>query len=235
MNSLAIIPARSGSKGLKNKNIKLLNGKPLLTYTIEAAKASGLFNEIMVSTDSSEYAEVAKQWGASVPFLRDKILSSDESSSWDVVKDVLKKYEKLGKEFEVVALLQPTSPLRTANDIIEGYKILKDKDANFVVSVCEMEHSPLWANRLPADCSMKNFIRTEFVNMPRQNIPKHYRINGAIYIIKVNYLKESKEIYGEKSYATIMKKENSIDIDDQIDFTMAEVLMSELRRLRHNQ
>ncbi|WP_026894332.1 cytidylyltransferase domain-containing protein [Clostridiisalibacter paucivorans] len=227
MRNLAIIPARSGSKGLKDKNIKLLSGKPLLAYTIEAARESGLFGEIMVSTDSQEYADIAKQWGANVPFLRSNELSNDTASSWDVVKEVIEGYKNLGTEFDTVVLLQPTSPLRTSNDIIEGYKIMKEKDANFVVGVCEMDHSPLWANTLPEDLSMENFIRPEVVKMPRQSIPTYYRINGALYIVKVDYLMRTSDIYGERSIASVMRKENSIDIDNQMDFTIAEVLISE--------
>lgn len=227
MGNLAIIPARSGSKGLKDKNIKLLSGKPLLAYTIEAARESGLFDEIMVSTDSQEYADIAKQWGANVPFLRSNELSNDTASSWDAVKEVLERYKNLGTEFDTVALLQPTSPLRTSNDIIEGYNVMKVKEANFVVGVCEMDHSPLWANTLPEDLSMENFIRPEVVKVPRQNIPTYYRINGALYIVKVDYLMKTPDIYADRSFALVMRKENSIDIDDQLDFTIAEVLISE--------
>jgi CMP-N,N'-diacetyllegionaminic acid synthase len=227
MRNLAIIPARSGSKGLKDKNIKLLNGKPLLAYTIEAAKKSGLCDEIMVSTDSREYADIAKKWGANVPFLRSDELSNDTASSWDVVKDVIERYRILGTEFDTVALLQPTSPLRTSNDIVKGYKVLKEKAANFVVGVCEMDHSPLWSNTLPENLSMENFIRPDVVEMPRQSIPIYYRINGALYIVKVDYLMRTPDIYGDRSFASVMRKQNSIDIDDQLDFTIAEVLISE--------
>ena len=124
-------------------------------------------------------------------------------------------------------MLQPTSPLRTSNDIIEGYNVIEVKEANFVVGVCEMDHSPLWANTLPEDLSMENFIRQEVVKMPRQSIPTYYRINGALYIVKVDYLMRTPDIYGDRSFASVMKKENSIDIDDQMDFTIAEVLISE--------
>jgi CMP-N,N'-diacetyllegionaminic acid synthase len=224
MRSLAIIPARSGSKGLKDKNIKILNGKPLLAYSIEAAKESSLFDEIMVSTDSREYADIAKSWGACVPFLRSGLLANDTASSWDVVKEVIGRYKDLGIEFDTVTLLQPTSPLRTSNDIIKGYKVMKEKAANFVVGVCEMDHSPLWANTLPEDLSMENFLRPEVIKMPRQNIPTYYRINGALYILKVDYLMKSSDIYRDRSFASVMSKENSIDIDDEFDFLLAEFI-----------
>lgn len=225
MKNLAIIPARSGSKRLKDKNIKLLNGKPLLAYTIESARESCLFDEIMVSTDSEKYAEIARQWGANVPFLRSYELSNDTASSWDVVKDVIIRYKNLGFEFDTVALLQPTSPLRTSNDIIEGYRVMEEKEANLVVGVCKMDYSPLWANTLPEDNSMENFIRPELVELPRQSIPTYYRINGALYIVKADYLMTSSNIYSMKSYASIMSKENSIDIDDSIDFVISEILL----------
>lgn len=227
MRNLAIIPARSGSKGLKDKNIKLLNGKPLLAYTIEAAKASGIFDEIFISTDSTKYAEIALRWGAKVPFLRSEELSTDTASSWDVVKDAISKYKNIGHEFDTVTLLQPTSPLRTPTDIINGYKLMLEKDANFIIGVCELEHSPLWANVLPEDYSMVNFLKPEVINMNRQDIPTYYRINGALYIVKVDYLMKTSEIYANNGFATIMSKENSIDIDDQLDFTIAKVLLSE--------
>ena len=223
MINLAIIPARSGSKGLKDKNIKLLNGKPLMAYTIEAAIQSKMFDQVMVSTDSEEYADIAKRNGAKVPFMRCSELSNDIASSWDVVRDVLDRYREAGKVFDTVALLQPTSPLRTAEDIIEGYKLMNDKSANSVIGVCEVDHSPLWMNTLPEDNSMGNFINPKVVGLPRQELEKYYRINGAIYIIKTESLNN---IYNEKCYALIMDKKRSIDIDDEYDFLFAEVLFS---------
>jgi CMP-N,N'-diacetyllegionaminic acid synthase len=227
MKNLAIIPARSGSKGLKDKNIKQLNGKPLLVYTIEAAKESGLFDEIMVSTDSEKYAQIAQEGGASVPYLRCDELSTDTASSWDVVKDVLKRYQEMGQEFNTVALLQPTSPLRTAKDIIAGYSKMKEKKANTVVAVCEVEHSLLWSNTLPEDFSLINFLSFDLINIPRQCLPTYYRINGALYIVKTSFLMNTNNIYTDKSFAVIMTKEHSVDIDDEMDFIIAEALMKE--------
>lgn len=225
MRNIAIIPARSGSKGLKDKNIKLLNGKPLIAYTIEAAKQSNLFDEIFVSTDSQEYATIARKFGANVPFLRGKELASDTSSSWDVVKNALLDYKNIGKEFDTVALLQPTSPLRKFEDIIVGYDNMKAEDVNAVVGVCAVDHSPLWCNTLPEDKSLKDFLKVELIKMPRQSLPTYYRINGALYIVKTEYLMATESIYEEKCYAVVMQKENSIDIDDAMDFKIAEMLI----------
>lgn len=225
MKKLAIIPARSGSRGLPDKNIKNLQGKPLMAYTIEAAIASEQFDEVMVSTDSKEYAEIAIEYGASVPFLRSADNAGDTSSSWDVVKEVLRNYEKEGKTFEQVALLQPTSPLRTKDDILNGFQTMNEKDAEFVVSVCEVEHSPLWANTLPNDQSMENFIDPKVMALPRQQIPTYYRLNGAFYLVNVQYLLSNDDLYGGKSYAFIMERKNSVDIDDIFDYKYAETLL----------
>lgn len=227
MKNIAIIPARSGSKGIKDKNIKLLNGKPLLAYTIEVAKKTNLFDEIFVSTDSIEYAEVAKKWGASVPFLRSEELATDTSSTWDVVKDTLRNYMKNDIEFDTIAILQPTSPLRKPEDIIKGYNQMEFKKANAIVSVCEVDHSPLWSNTLPEDGSLINFLNQEVLNLPRQSLPTYYRINGALYIAKTWYALNANSLYDDKCYAIVMSKESSIDIDDQIDFIMAEALITQ--------
>lgn len=225
MNNIAIIPARSGSKGLVNKNIRILNGKPLIAYTIQAAKDSGLFSEIFVSTDSEKYAKIAIEFGASVPFLRSQELSSDSTSTWDVVSDSLERYDALGIHFDSVALLQPTSPLRTCTNICEGYELFTNKDANSVVAVCEAEHSPLWFNTIPFDLSMNHFVNSQILSLPRQALPQYYRINGALYIVRTDYLLKYHDIYRDKSFAYIMDKLNSVDIDEEIDFMLAETIL----------
>ena len=224
MTNIAIIPARSASKGLKDKNIKKLNGKPLLAYSIEAAKESGLFDEIMVSTDSSKYAEIAKNFGANVPFLRSETNSSDKASSWDVVLEVLNKYFETGQKFDSVCLLQPTSPLRTANDIADAYKLLEEKQADAVTSVCEVDHSPLWTMTLPPNLSLEEFKKRDS-DTPRQLLEMYYRLNGAIYIRKINYSSKGIQLVDANEFAFIMPRENSIDIDTELDFVIAEAIM----------
>ena len=224
MRNIAIIPARSGSKGVKDKNIRLLNGKPLLAYSIEVAEKSACFDEIFVSTDSSEYADLAIRWGASVPFLRGEELASDTASTWDVVKDTLINYKKRGMEFDTITILQPTSSMRTSNDIINGFNQMKIKDANAVVSVCQVDHSPLWSNTLPEDGSLDNFLDKEVLNLPRQSLPTYYRINGALYIAKTGYALKANSLYDDKCYSFVMSKDSSIDIDNEMDFTMAEII-----------
>lgn len=227
MKNIAIIPARSGSKGLKNKNIKLLNGKPLLAYTVEAALQSGLFDCVHVSTDSEQYADIAREFGADVPFLREVELASDTSSTWDALRFVIKKYEELGQKFDTVCLLQPTSPLRDATDIKNAYQIFEKKKAESVISVCETEHSPLLCNTLKESGSMKGFIDMKKVGR-RQELSTYYRLNGAIYIQTVDLLMQGGDLYGDESYAYVMEKEHSVDIDDEMDFMFAEVMIRKL-------
>lgn len=224
MRNIAIIPARSGSKGLKDKNIKELCGKPLVAYSIEAALNSGCFDEVMVSTDSKRYAEIARDFGASVPFLRSETTSSDIASSWDMVDEVLSGYLELGREFDTFCLLQPTSPLRTAEDIKAAYKIYNEKASFAVVSVCEAEHSPLWCGHLPESNEFDKFINVENIKQ-RQAGGKFYRLNGAIYIVDIDRFKADRFLYQKGSYAYIMRQDQSVDIDTDIDFQFAEVLM----------
>lgn len=223
MRNLAIIPARSGSKGLKDKNIRLLNGIPLIDYSIKAAINSGVFKEIMVSTDSGKYAAIAKECGASVPFLRSGINSEDSSSSWDVVAEILANYKSLGMEFDTFCLLQPTSPLRTANDIIKAYRKYEEKRAVSVVAVCECEHSPLLCNTLDESGSLNQFMCAEKL-APRQALDTFYRINGALYIMNVREFQRDRFIYREGSYAYVMERSRSIDIDNELDFQFADFL-----------
>ena len=224
MRNIAIIPARSGSKGLKDKNIKLLCGKPLMAYTIEAAIKSGCFDEVMVSTDSDLYAIVAKDHGASVPFLRSAETSSDTASSWDMVDEVLNGYRKLGREFDTFCLLQPTSPLRTSEDIAAAYELYNEKASFAVVSVCEAEHSPLWCGHLPDNKEFVGFVDPENIKQ-RQAGKKFYRLNGAIYIVNTEKFSEDRFLYKSGSFAYVMSLEKSVDIDTELDFRFAELLL----------
>mgnify|MGYP001047749253 FL=1 len=221
---LAVIPARSGSKGLKNKNIKTLNGKPMIAYTIEAAIDSNIFDDIVVSTDSKTYAGIAKKYGAQVPFSRPDYLSTDEATTSDVVKYTIKELKKLGKTYDYFIILQPTSPLRKSEDIISAVELLFEKGADSIVSVCEAEHSPLYMNTIDESLFIDGFI-SKNVGSRRQEFPKYYRLNGAIYLCGVEHYLKYGDLYKEKSYAYIMERERSIDIDDELDFLIAEYLM----------
>lgn len=216
---LAIIPARSGSKGLKDKNILEVEGRPLIDFTIKAALNSNCFDTVMVSTDSSLYSEIAKKCGADVPFLRSLKNSSDASTSWDVVREVLTNYKQRGKKFDYVALLQPTSPLRTENDIIEAIRILtKNKNINSVVSVTEVDHPVQWCFKLKNDNLMKEFGSNPDSFKRRQELEKYYRENGALYLVDAKKIMDQEyNIYLDNCFAYVMSRENSIDIDEELD------------------
>lgn len=225
MKNLAVILARSGSKGLPDKNIKELCGKPLLAYTVEAAIISGKYDIVHVSTDSELYVDIAKKYGADVPFLRDEKLAGDNASSWDAVRYVVEEYEKLGQTFDTISLLQPTSPLRDSTDIRNAFEIYESNKATGVVSVCEVDHSPLACNTLPEDNSLNGFIDINKVGR-RQNMGTYYRINGAIYIQNRDLLMNGESIYSQGSYAYVMDKKHSVDIDDEMDFLFAQTLIA---------
>ena len=223
---IAIIPARSGSKGLKDKNIKELNGKPLLAYSIEAAKQTRLFDTIHVSTDSREYAEIAAAFGADEPFLRDEQNASDSASSWDVIREVLIKYAELGCTYEVCALLQPTSPLRSSEDIKAAFELFEKTKARSLTSVVEVEHPIQWCFKLDDTCLMKDFASSPYRETRRQDLEKHFRENGAIYIVKTrDVIDPLFEFYSDQCVAYIMDQLRSIDIDTRQDFLVAEVIM----------
>lgn len=224
MRSIAIIPARSGSKGLPDKNILKLKDKPLLAYSVEAALESEEFAVVHVSTDSPIYADIARQFGADEPFLRSKETSSDIASSEDAIREVLRRYQERGVTFDTFMLLQPTSPLRTAEDIHAAFALLKEKNADSVISVCEMDHSPLWCNTLPEDGNMHDFIRIGGEKR-RQDLDAYYRINGAIYLVKTDFFQRTDSLYGENTYAYKMPTGRSVDIDCRTDFLIAEALL----------
>ena len=189
-----------------------------------AALQSGCFEEVMVSTDSVRYAATAVQYGASVPFLRSPETATDTASSWSVVLEVLARYGELGKTFTHVCLLQPTSPLRTAEDIREAFRMLHAKQSMAVVSVCPAEHSPLLCGTLPLSGSLDGFLLRK-ANGPRQVYERAYRLNGAIYLTQCDFLKQDSFLYRQGCYALTMDSSHSIDVDTVEDFVMAEALM----------
>jgi len=221
---LGIIPARGGSKGLPDKNIKELAGEPLIAWTIEEVNRCNAIDRTIISTDSEKIADVAKRYGGDVPFIRPKKLATDTAKGIDVIFHAISLYEK---EFDIIAVFQPTSPLRKLKNIKEAFKLLADKNAKAIVSVCKSDCPPLWVNTLPEDGNMKDFINPRTKNKNRQEIDSYYRLNGAIYISYIPYFKKNKGFYGDRTYAYIMPKVNSVDIDDIIDFKFVEFLMKE--------
>lgn len=221
---LALIPARSGSKGLTGKNIRPFLGKPLVVWTIKQALASKYLDNVVVSTDAAGIAQIASKYGAQVPFLRPKKLATSSAKTIEVLIHALDFFEKKLCKFDLIMLLQPTSPLRKAQDIDEAIKLLFSKNVPAVVSVCPVEHHPFWCNSLAKDGRMKNFLKTEAINKNRQQLPQCFRINGAIYLAYTSLLRKDKSFITNKTYAYKMPRERSVDIDTELDFNFAQFL-----------
>ena len=224
---IAIIPARGGSKRLPGKNIKLLAGKPLIAWTIEAALESKVFDHVFVSTDCDEIAQVSKSHGAEVPFLRPAEIATDTATTNDVVNHLVEWFEKQhNREVTTVAILQPTSPLRNAKHIQEAFQVMKDKQAKAIISVCELEHPIQFCNTLGLDGSMDGFIDPKNIQRT-QDLEPYYRLNGAIYILSREYVNKFSEMYSEGTYSYLMSSQVSIDIDTYEDFKLAEFYNSD--------
>ncbi|MDS1369869.1 acylneuraminate cytidylyltransferase family protein [Aliarcobacter butzleri] len=219
---LAIIPARGGSKRLPRKNVLDLCGKPLITHTIEAGLKSNYIDKVIVSSDDEEILEISKKFGAETVKRPDE-LASDIATTFDAVKHTI---DNNIDKFDYIVLLQPTSPLRNEKHINEAIELLEEKKAKAIISVCEIDHSPLWSNTLPENSSMNNFLKDGVLNKRSQDLPKYYRLNGAIYICKTDKLLENKGFFlKDNIFAYVMDKESSIDIDEEMDFNIAKILL----------
>ena len=219
---LAIIPARGGSKRLPRKNVLDLCGKPLIAHTIEAGLKSNYIDKVIVSSDDKEILEISKKFGAKTVKRPDE-LASDLATTFDAIKHTI---DNNIDKYDYIVLLQPTSPLRNEKHIDEAIELLEEKKANAIISVCEMEHSPLWSNTLPNNGSMKGFLRDEILNKRSQDLEKYYRLNGAIYICRTDKLLEEKTfILKDEIYAYKMSRKFSIDIDEEIDFKLAKIYL----------
>ena len=219
--TLFVITARGGSKGLPGKNIRNLCGKPLIAYSIDIARAFVSDEDICVSTDSQEIIETVETYGLKVPFVRPAELATDTASSNDVLVHAVKFFSDKGKKYSRLVLLQPTSPLRTVDDV-QGAINLYRSDIDMVVSVTR-SHAPAV---LCSDNS-EGFIRLYFNKnaVGRQALPEMYEYNGAVYVINVVSLLEKGLGGFTKSVKFVMNKQNSIDIDDIYDFTLVESIM----------
>jgi len=234
MNILAIIPARGGSKSIPHKNIKLFAGKPLIAWTIEVAKKSKLITRIIVSTDSQEVADIAKKYGAEVPFLRPKEIAGDLATDVEFLSHALEFLKRTENyEPEIVLRLPPTSPLRTAAHIDEGIEtLIKNPEADAVRPITEAPKHPYKMWKIAAAGQyLEPFLpasftgMTEAYNMPRQILPKVYVHTGAMDIIRRRTITELKSTSGKKLGYFFMDTDVSINIDHPIDFEIAEFFM----------
>lgn len=223
MKKIAIIPARSGSKGLQNKNIINLYGKPMMAYSIEAAIDSHMFDRVIVSTDSVEYGKIAEQYGAEVMY-REERLSNDSATTFMVVENLLGRLEE---KYDYFVLLQPTSPMRTEIHIIESINIFEDniEDFDFLVSMKEAENTSILVRPIEDDLSLKYF-NADFSNYRRQ-MYKEYSPNGAIFIGKIDEYIEKKHFFGARSRGYIMSDIDSIDVDNELDYKLVQLAMKE--------
>lgn len=218
---LAVIPARGGSKRLPRKNILDLCGKPLIAWSIDEAKKSKYIAKTLVTSDDEEILNISKKYGADIS-KRPSKLSSDSSTTYEALEHVISSQEQ---EYEYIVLLQPTSPLRTSKHIDEAIELLELKNADAVISVCEVEHSVLWSMTLDEDDDMSEFVKKIDARRSQEQ-EKHYRLNGAIYICKTKKLLEKKSLFlQENVFAYKMQREDSIDIDEELDFKLANLLL----------
>ena len=211
---LALIPARGGSKGLPRKNVLPAHGRPLLAWSIEAASQSRYVDKCVVSSDDDEVMEAGRRWGADVPFRRRAELASDTASSMDVVLHAL---DMLGA-WDIVVLLQPTSPLRTAQDVDAALERMLLNKAPSCVSVCPVEESPYWMFTLDAKQALQPVLGTGAMVTRRQDLPPVYKLNGAVYAARTSWLRQTRSFVGPGTVAHPMPLERSLDIDTQADF-----------------
>jgi len=224
MNILCSICARAGSKGVKNKNIKEIAGKPLIAWSIEQARESNLFNHIVISSDSDKIIELGKKYGAETFFKRDKFLSSDQAGKLDVIKDLLLKSEKFyNKKFDYIVDLDVTSPLRDTEDIIKAFSYFLETNSDNLITASLSRRSPYFNMVEVINGKVKLVKEGNFLR--RQDVPKTYDMNASIYIWKREVLLNSKTLFLDKTALYVMPEERSIDIDSELDFRIVEMLL----------
>lgn len=219
---LAIIPARGGSKGVPRKNIREIAGKPLIAWTIEAAKKSVYIDKLILSSEDREIIDVALRWGCEVPFVRPEELAKDDTPGMDPILHAIQKIEK----YDFVVLLQPTSPLRNTSDIDKCIELCLKKDSNACVSVSETEKSPYWMFTLEENNQMTPIFKDKETNVRRQDLPTFVTLNGAVYVAKSDWLLVNKKFLTSETIAYEMPKERSIDIDSEFDLRIAEAMLN---------
>ena len=229
---IAFIPARSGSKSIKDKNLIKLGGKPLIVWSIETAFACKKINKVIVSTDSPRYTKLAEKYGAEVPFLRPKKIATDASPVVKTIKHAVFELEKKGNKINIIVLLQPTNPFRKVRDIDKSLEMIKKPNTDSVVGVCEAEHNPYHVM-----AGIKNnyleypLFKTKKSIHYRQRAPKVYRISGNLYTFKKNVFMKENTIFAKKTRPLVMPGELSIDIDTETDLLYAEFMLKRSKLL----
>ncbi len=221
MKNIAIITARGGSKRIPKKNIKDFCGKPIIAYSIEAALTSDLFETVMVSTDSEEIAEIAKYYGASVPFLRDASTSNDFATTVDVLKEVLKKYQSRGKFFEWICCLYPTAPFITPKMLKEAMDTLIDSTAESLMPVVQFGYPPQRA--LKIENGRLEYIYPEYESTRSQDLEIQYHDCGQFYICKTKAIEKYGSLLTSKTIPFVVDEQSVQDIDNLSDWHIAEM------------
>lgn len=222
MVNIALIPARAGSKGIPNKNIKNFVGKPLISWTIETALASKCFSQIIVSTDSKAISDTAQKYGAQVPFIRKSELSTDNSTVMEVSLDLISYLDKKNSQFDTFTVLQPTSPLRDVIDIISANKLMSENDIHAVVSVSPSPIHPQYIKKINSNGYLSFYDKSQTKVKRRQDMEPVYHDNGSIYMIRTKVLTNQKTWFPSKTVPLVIPNERSVDIDTPDDFKDAE-------------
>ena len=231
MNNLAIIPARGGSKRIPRKNIKNFLGKPIIAYSIEAALKSGLFSEIMVSTDDKEIAEVAQLYGADVPFMRTEKNADDFATTNDVIFEVLEKYEFEGKSFLNSCCIYPTAPFVTADRLKKGFEILTNENRNSIFPIVEFAY-PIWRAVRKENDGKVNLVWPEYLNSRSQDLDKVYHDAGQWYWFKNQAFQKEKKIFTENTTSILLNPMEVQDIDYLSDWNIAELKYEYLQKFK---
>lgn len=223
---LMLIPARGGSKRLPRKNVLPLAGKPLICWTIEAALATGIDASIMVSSDDEEILAIARQYTSQgvIAYRRPDELATDTASTVDVVIDAINAEKAQGHELETIVLLQPTSPLRNAEDILSSLQVFEEGGcSDTVVSVCEVDHPTAWVGTVGDGSRLEG---VDVSGKRSQDYQKEYRLNGAAYVASIHQVLKSKSFFTKCLYASMMPRSRSLDIDEPVDFELCEIMVS---------
>ncbi len=216
---LGLITARGGSKAVPRKNVRMVGGKPLIAWTIEAALTSKTIDHVILSSDDEEIISVAKKWGCEAPFVRPDELASDTAGTLDVVRHALKLE---GEGYDYVVLLQPTSPLREPGDIDAAVELCHTRNTPTCVTVCEVDKTPYWMFKLDENACLEPLFPIEQMPVNRQAANPVYMLNGAVYVSRNNHIINGGEFVSNETVVHIMPPERSLDIDTEQDLARME-------------
>lgn len=222
---LAVITARGGSKGVPRKNIRSVGDKPLIAWSIESARSSDRIDDILISTDDKEIADVCRDWGCEVPFLRPAEFAKDDSPHYLALQHAVEWYESMkGCEISYLVLLQPTSPFRSSGDIDGCVRLATERDATGVFSVEETHVHPILTRRLADEGTLENYVTSDLSYLRRQDLPPALFVNGAVWVVKPKEMMKQKTVFVDPALGYIMPSERSWQIDTEWELAMADMM-----------